>query len=241
MKKLSNRVTGKIALAAQTLRSSELMQLMHHFDLKHYKVKSITRDLAPGYDWFCRPAFPNAMHVADKFHVIKLLLEAVQEVRIRYRQELLSKRRKALEEHKQNEKIKKQQSIKDKTSYKPKLFRFKEEKLDNGDTPLELLARSHYLLYKLPEQMSASQKSRADMLFQNYPDIKTAFELAVRFRRWYAKENLGRPIQLILKPQLQQWYEAVEKADITELLNFKATVETHEGIILNYFLRLHQC
>ena len=234
---LSNRVTGKIALAAQTLRSSELMQLMHHFDLKHYQVKSITRDLAPGYDWFCRSAFPNAMHVGDKFHVIKLLLEALQEVRIRYRQELLSQRRKAFEEHKQNEKIRKQQVAKDKAFYKPQSFRFIEEKLDNGDTPLELLARSHYLLYKLPEQMSPSQKARADILFRNYSDLKAAYHLAVQFRRWYARENLGQPIQLLLKPQLQDWYESVEKSDITELLNFKSTVESNEGIILNYFLK----
>ena len=234
---LSNRVSGKIALAAQTLRSSELMQLMHHFDLKHYHVKSITRDLAPGYDWFCRSAFPNAMHVADKFHVIKLLLEAVQDVRIGYRQELLSSRRKALEEHKQNEKNRRQQALKNKPAYKPLPFCFKEEKFSNGDTPMELLARSHYLLYKLPEQMSPSQKSRADILFQHYPNIKTAFDLAVQFRRWYAKSNLGLPIQRLLKPQLQNWYKAVEDADLTELLNFKATVESNEGVILHYFIK----
>jgi transposase len=231
---LSNRTTGKIALAAQTLRSSDLMQLMQPFNLKHYSVKSITRDLAPNYDWFCRQAFPNAMHVADKFHVVRLLIEAVQDVRIRYRQELLSERRKAYEEHKKHEKQKQLKAERQQSPYAPKKFSFREKKLSNGDTRLELLARSHYLLYKLPEHMTQSQKARAAILFEDYPQIKSAHGLATQFRYWYIKDSIGKPLAELM-PQLLQWYANVEQADITELLNFKSTVESNQGVIINYF------
>ena len=71
---LTNRQTGKIALLVQSLKAKELIELLPKFEGKGFSVKSITRDLSPSYDWFCRQVFCNALHVADKFHIIKSLL-----------------------------------------------------------------------------------------------------------------------------------------------------------------------
>jgi transposase len=88
---LSNRQTGKIALLARSIRVKELVKLLPKFDLKGFDVKSITRDLSPSYDWFCRQAFCNSLHVADKFHIIKHLLDACQDVRVRKSREEMKK------------------------------------------------------------------------------------------------------------------------------------------------------
>ena len=94
---LSNRQTNKIALMAATLKSDYLMQLIvKHFTVeKCMEVKSLTRDMAENYNWLGRQAFMNAYHVIDKFQVVKNILEQLQAIRIRYRQEELAKRREA--------------------------------------------------------------------------------------------------------------------------------------------------
>jgi len=59
------------------------------------EVKSLSRDLAPNYDWLGRQTFMNAYHIADKFHIIKKLHEQLQASRIYYRQKELIIRREA--------------------------------------------------------------------------------------------------------------------------------------------------
>ncbi len=49
------------------------------------KVIEITLDLADSMHRICRYAFPRAKRVIDRFHVQKLALEAVQEIRIKHR------------------------------------------------------------------------------------------------------------------------------------------------------------
>jgi transposase len=225
---LTNGQTGKIALMAATTKSSELAQVLSVFGEKRFEVRTLTRDLAPNYDWFGREQFMNAAHVADKFHVLKNGFDALQDLRIYYRQKQLSKRREAYEEFK----------IKKKTNPDLK-FEFKEPKLKNAETQRQLLSRSQYLLYKNKSAWSDSQKQRAEILFQLYPDIQKAYMRICEFRAWYAKENIisvnnNNSIESI-KTELQQWYQKVDNDDISEILNFKHLVERNSGAILNYF------
>jgi transposase len=83
-------VLEKIAMLVRSICSKELITLFPKFDCKSIDVQSITRDLSQPYDWFCRQIFYNTRHVVDKFHIIKQLLDTCQDVRIRYRQELLT-------------------------------------------------------------------------------------------------------------------------------------------------------
>ena len=87
---ISNRETSKIALMVDTLRTSELRQVLSKFPVKtKMKVLSVTRDMAPNYDWLARTTFPNAYQVADKFHVLREVLEQLQSVLIRHRKRFL--------------------------------------------------------------------------------------------------------------------------------------------------------
>lgn len=221
---LTNKDTGKVALLAQTLRNEDIGRILRPFAEKRFRVKVLTRDLANHYDWVGRTCFPNAMHVADKFHIISQALGQLQAHRLSFRQQLLTQRRAAYEQHKQQ---------KGKTP-----FTFAEEKLEHGETHLELLARSRYLLYKFPAQWSKSQKNRAKVLFTNYRSIKEAYDLISRFRRWYRRDFVGTSKGLLIE-RLNHWFSFVEQADILEINNFKSLVERHQGVILNYFVAGH--
>lgn len=231
---LSNRDTGKIALLANTLKAKELGLLTTHFGDKAFEVKTITRDLSNSYDWFCRTAFPNAGHIADKFHIVKSLLDACQDVRVRYRQEILRDKRLKFEQHKQNEKQRKQQCALEGRPYKKRKFVYHEEKTENGETRLELLSHSRFLLFKYENQWTHNQSERATVLFKTYPQIQKAYNLSCDFRKWYGRENIGKD-KLTINLDLNKWYRDVEQTDIDEMLNFKSMVERNETIIKRYF------
>lgn len=235
---ISNRDTGKIAVLARTLKASDLELIIPKFNSKGFEVRTITRDLSNTYDWFSRSAFMNARHIADKFHIIKNLLDAGQDVRIRYRQEALRKRRIKHDTFKKKEKEREKRCKKDGEKFIKKKFSYKAKKFDNQETELELLARSRYLLYKYESDWTDTQKERAEILFKEYPQIKKAYELSLKFRTWYRKDNIGSDISLINKI-LEQWYEQVEKADIDEISNFRSLVERHQPHITAYFKEGH--
>lgn len=217
---LSNNETGKVALMAATHTKKELDQVMICFGDHRHQVRILTRDLSNTYDWLGREHFFNAGHVADKFHILRHLFEAVHDVRVYHRQLLLTKKR-----------LEQQQKRNGIPTGKPA----KETPLENGDTHAELLARSIHLLYKMEEQWSPSQAARAKVLFKYYPDIEKAYRLAIKFRIWYDPSNVGKDIHHI-KNELQLWSNEVAVKNIPEMLNFKDLVERHSGVICNYFL-----
>lgn len=91
-------------LMASIKRQDELKSVsVPLMDEYRKKVKVTTRDLLPNYALYCREFFPNAMQVADKFHIIRYAIETMQTVRIRYRQKELEKRRKAYQQFKQEQ------------------------------------------------------------------------------------------------------------------------------------------
>ncbi len=215
---LSNRQTNKIALMASTFKTDELMQIIEKFDIeKRMQVKSLSRDMASNYDWLGRQAFMNAYHIIDKFHVIKNLMEQLQAIRIRYRQSELAKRREANQS--------KQKYI--------------ETKLSNGDTILQLLARSRNLLFKLPDKWSEQQKQRAQVLFGLYPEIKTAFYLVLKIRKWFTppKEKLVYPVtKNHKKEQLNNLLDELIETGIEEMKNMASLLKRNAGQIVNYFI-----
>lgn len=108
----------------------------------------------------CKRCFPQATRVTDRFHVQKLATEALQEMRIKHRWEAIDAENEAIE-----------RSKKTGTPFQP-------EVLYNGDTIKQLLARSRYVLYKKPSDWTNSQKDRAELLFERFPNLKTAYGLS---------------------------------------------------------------
>ena len=231
---ISNRTTGKIAFMANTTKSTELVEACSPIKEELKKVRLLNRDLASCYRSFGNIATPAAAQTGDKFHVVKLLLEAQQSVRISQKRKIETEKRETHKVFKDSEKKRKDECQKTGGKFKKQKFVYKEKTLINGETPSEILRRSRYLLYKFPEQWTDKQAARAKVLFLEFPVLEEAYKLSNKFRDWYSKKNIGEH-KLFLEKGLYQWYDDVERSGITELMNFSSTVERNQEYILNYF------
>lgn len=232
---LSNRDSGKLALVCKCVNFSDLQLVLQQHSHLTKNIKTITRDFSSLFEKVCTKLMPQATQIGDKFHVIKNLLEAHQDVRIRFRQQELDKRRKAHSEFKKSEKERLLECERTGNKYKSLKFKYNEDKMSNGETLLEILARSRYLLYKYPHQWSSKQHNRAQIVFEMFPEIQKTYNLCNQFRNLMSKNNVGKH-ELTIDKELNQWYENVEEADIDEILNFKSMVEANEDMITNYFI-----
>ena len=220
---ITNRKSGKIVLMAKTIKTKILIQILSAVPVNIlFGVKTVSKDLAENYDWLVRTVFMNATRIADKFHVLTLAFEALQAIRIRYRQAILTKERE----------FRRLAKARQKEGNETKIESLPQKKYENGDTEKELLARSRYLLFRMAEDWSESQVERAKILFREFPEIKVAYEVICNFRNFY-KGKIGD--LKTGKLNLCDWYDRVKQADVDEISNFASMVDRHEGEILNYF------
>jgi transposase len=180
---------------------------------KRNQVKEITLDMAASMQKIARRCFPKAKQVTDRFHVQKLAIEALQELRIRHRWDAIEQENKEIELSKELGKT------------------YVAERLENGDTLKQLLARSRYLLFKSESKWTPSQRQRAVILFKYYPDLKKAYELCRELGTIYEKTN----IKQVAFTKLAQWYNKVEQAGFKSFNTIAKTIELHYQSILNYF------
>ena len=217
---LSNKKTGKIAMMASTTKHHILEEILSKVPVAvRCKVKTLSRDLAESYDWLSRSMFSWAQSVADKFHIVKMALEALQDVRVRYRQEILTAEREG-----KKSKTKKNRGMSPEEK--------KSSRYENGETIKEILAKSRYLLFSFSSTWRESQSARAKILFREFPEIKIAYDCICRFRVWYQRKY---PDTEAARKELHVWYGEVIQTKIPELLNLVSSIKRHEGVILNYF------
>lgn len=160
-----------------------------------------------------RVCFPKAIQVTDRFHVQKLALEALQDIRIKHRWEAIDMENNLIKQAKE------------------KQLNFTPETFKNGDTRKQLLARSRYLLYKAPSDWTQNQYDRSKILFNQYPNIKKAFDLVQQLRNIF---NQAKSIQ-IAYTKLAKWYNLVEKSEFKAFNTIANTIHINYRTILNYF------
>ncbi len=177
------------------------------------QVTEITLDMAANMGLIAKKCFPNATRVTDRFHVQKLALEALQEIRIKYRWQAI--------DH-ENEAIEKARILKKK--YNPLL-------LTKDDTIKQLLARSRYFLYKNKLKWSENQTERAKILFELYPDIEKAYNLAQDLRNIFEKTT----DKIIGLSRLARWHEKVNQSGFKSFNTISRSIINHYQTILNYF------
>ncbi|UKJ07933.1 transposase [Solitalea lacus] len=149
----------------------------------------------------------------DRFHVQQLATEALQEIRIKYRWEAIEAEYQALEAAKLS-----------KATYHPPV-------LSNGDTLKQLLARSRYLLYKQEANWTAEQTERAQLLFEKYPTLRKAYDLAQKLS-WIFQDNRDK---LYGFARLARWNEQAEQSGFKSFNTISRTIINHHKNILNYF------
>lgn len=202
-----------VAMVRGTKAETVIDAVKHIGEDSREKVLEVTMDLSESMRKIVEICFPKATRVIDRFHVQKLALEAVQEIRIKRRWEAIDADNKAKAVAKRNGE-----------DYVPYTF-------DNGDTRKELLARSRYLLFKSQEKWTESQKERADVLFREYPDIEQAYQLSQHLRAVFNKKSQKSAARL----NLAKWYNEVDKADFASFQTLARTIYSRYDEVLNYF------
>lgn len=205
---------GAIVAIIKGTSAETVIEYLHKISLsKRNRVKEITLDMASNMELIAKRCFPKASLVTDRFHVQKLAIEALQEMRIAYRWQAIEQENTEIELSKEL-----------KRTYKPLV-------LDNGDTYKQLLARSRYLLFKTQDKWTPNQRLRAEVLFKYYPSLQTAYKLTMQLKAIY-QHTKDKTIALT---RLARWYESVEQSGFKTFATVKRSIAARYQTILNYF------
>jgi transposase len=177
------------------------------------KVKEITLDMANSMKLIATKCFTKAIQVTDRFHVQKLALEALQDIRVKYRWQAIDDENTAI------------------ALAKTKKVKYTTETFTNGDSPKQLLARSRYILFKSREKWTTRQKERATILFKNYPSIEQAYKLSENLKKVFNKKS----IKGVARVALAKWYNDVENSGFKAFNTVSNTIQLNYDTILNYF------
>lgn len=179
---------------------------------KRNKVEEITLDMARNMGLAAQNCFVNAKQVIDRFHVVRLIMDAMQHVRVKERWKAIEAENMAIKEA------------------KLKGIKYRPELLSNGDTTKELLARSKYILYKYDTDWTNNQRRRAELLFEKYPTIKSVYQIAMQFRNIYK-----HTLKTNAETDLIGWKTKAMELKIDELNTAIHSLEYHMNDILNFF------
>ena len=214
----NKKAKGKAGSIVAIIAGTKVEQVIEHIlkipSTKRNKVEEITLDMANSMKLIAKKCFPKATQVTDRFHVQKLALDALQDIRIKHRWEAIDRENQEIREAR----------IKNET-YISKLF-------TNGDTLKQLLARSRYLLYKTKTDWTEKQQQRAAILFENYPDIKKAYRICQKLRSLFNNKNISKQIAYT---KLAHWFRKVEKSGFKAFKIVANSISLNYQSILNYF------
>lgn len=204
---------GTLIATIKGTKSSVIAEVIEKIDIaqRNY-VKEVTLDMAKNMESAVKQCFPSAQLVTDRFHVVRLVMEALQHLRVKYRWEELEK---------ENEVIKRSKELG--VRYIPKI-------LENGDSPKQLLARSRYILAKKKANWTENQTQRAELLFKNFPLLETAYNHALCFRNMY-EEKTTKDAQI----KINEWIAKTPELNIKEFTTVTYTVSQNMEQILNFF------
>lgn len=203
-----------MAIVSGTKAEQVIDHLLKIPSAKRNRVTEITLDMANTMKLIAKRCFPKATQVTDRFHVQKLALDALQDIRIKHRWEAIDIENQAITEAKTKNK-----------TYTSKVF-------NNGDTLKQLLARSRYLLYKTKTDWTEKQQQRAYILFENYPDIKQAYGICQKLRSLFNNKNITKQIAYT---KLAHWFREVEKSGFKAFNIVANSISLNYQSILNYF------
>lgn len=204
---------GTLVACIKGTKAIEICDVITKISLEErLKVKEVTIDMARNMESAVRRCFPNAKIVADRFHVVKLVLDGLQHLRVKLRWAAIKE---------ENESIK---------EAKDKGVKFKSKEFKNGDTLKQLLARSRYILAKKEKDWTENQSKRAAILYQEYPELKKAYNHCMQLRNIYETKLKSRA-----EEQLNQWIDKTATIEIEEFYTAANSINYNKENILNFF------
>lgn len=205
---------GTILATIKGTKAEDIIRVLERIPSRsRNKVREVTMDMAPNMAKAIRRCFRNSRRVIDRFHVQKLAYDAVQELRIKYRWEVLDEESRAIAE-----------ARKQGNPYEPEL-------LSNGDSIKQLLARSRHLLFKHSSRWTESQKHRAELLFLRFPKLKKAYDIGIALGDIFNKCK----DKTLAFTKLGLWHNQVENSGILSFESVARSIAAHHPEILHYF------
>lgn len=201
---------GTLAAAIPGTKSDTIISVLVNAmgKMTRRKVKEITCDLSPSMMLIAGEVFYNANVVNDRFHVQQVYNEAVDEIRIDIRRQLIAG-----------------ENSRDK-SQTPETY-------SNGETMRQILARSKHTLMMARNKWNDIQRHRVNILFRHYPVLKQAYDLAMELRDIFNKKTKRTTAMKLLNG----WYGKVSALGNPNFRSVIKTFKNHAPTILNYFLR----
>ncbi len=204
---------GTLIASIKGAKSKDIIDVLHKLPNDKIKiVKEVTLDMAKNMELAIKTVFPNVKIVTDRFHVVKLVIEALQHIRIKNRWNEIDKENEAIANAKEHG-----------NTYFIKV-------LDNGDTPKQLLARSRYLLFKNENRWTKNQQHRAQILFKEFPQIKIAYKHAMELRSIYDQKTIVNA-----KDRFINWIGKSIHMESNEFFTTAHTIYLNLDNILNFF------
>lgn len=217
---------GALAAMVKGVASETVSGILKKIPLKkRLEVKTVTSDLSSAMMLTVRTAFPGARLINDRFHVQQLMSEAVDQLRVRHRWEVLDQENKAIKEHRAKRKSCRNKQERDILGqWTPRL-------MENGETMPQIMARSRHIILRHKSKWNKQQTFRAKILFEKFPDLEKAYGLYLDMVDIFNQKS--RPGEARLN--LARWYNDVEMFDNPEFNKVLETFENHNTSIINYF------
>ena len=211
--KIGRGKRGSLVASIKDTRSQDIIDTLERLPLESRKnVREITLDMAKNIESAVRMTFPEALLVTDRFHVVKLVMEALQHLRIKKRWEELDK---------ENDLILK---------FKSEGKKYKSKEFSNGDTPKQLLARSRYIIVKKEIQWTENQRERAEILFKEHPDLHVAYKHSLAFRSIYEEK-----LRTTAERRFKEWINNTFEKELKTFYTTANTVKTNFENILTFY------
>ena len=140
------------------------------------------------------------------FMYSKLMSEAVDQLRIRYRWKVLDAENQAIREHRQKKKEAKSKAERE------RIGKWEPERMENGETLPQIVSRSKHIILKHWSKWNEQQKTRAAILFDKFPKLLEGYSLSMKLTDIFNKKSGPDEARL----NLARWYNEVEKFDYME-------------------------
>ena len=250
-----------IAIIAGVKAETVLRWLLEIPEEERRGVLDVSMDFSDSMKLIAKTAFPHAKISLDRFHVFqdlnKYFMKAFAEVRdkvlvaIKHEKAAFERKVEQLARNRKRYRAKhpKRYSGK-KRGCKPKWRKkdFKPSTMKNGESKMDFLRRSFYTLRTCPDKWSDEQWERMNILFEEFPELKEAFDLKEEFRKLYWSKRDKKELKDKMPAQeernafketvgenLHAWYGHVKKSKSPGMKTFMRTIKEREGDLLNYY------
>ena len=98
---------------------------------------------------------------------------------------------------------------------------------------VEVMARGRHILLKYESKWNEQQRSRAEVLFKQFPKQEKAYRLNMELTELFNKKSTPDQARM----NLARWHNDIEIFEENEFAHLLETFENHNKTILNYFER----